>query len=60
MIMKDDPMAVTWYCAEVGKVLADRIEVNYYTTATPALEEFQESSRMQRDIYTQSEPTING
>ena len=49
VIMKDDPMAVTWYCAEVRKVLADRIEVNYYTTATPALEEFQESSRMQRE-----------
>ena len=49
VIMKDDPRAVTWYCAEVRKLLADRIEVNYYTTVTPALEEFQESSHMQRE-----------
>ncbi len=38
--MKDDPGVVTWYCAEVRKLLADRIEVNYYTTVTPALDEF--------------------
>jgi hypothetical protein len=49
VIMKDDPGAVTWYCAEVRKLLADRIEVNYYTTVTPALEEFQESTHMQRE-----------
>jgi hypothetical protein len=33
VIIKDDPNAGTWYCAEVRKILADRIEVNYYTTA---------------------------
>jgi hypothetical protein len=47
--MKDDPKGDTWYCAEVRKILADRIEVNYYTTATPALEEFQESSVIQKE-----------
>ena len=35
--MKDDPKAETWYCAEIRKILADRIEVDYYTTATAAL-----------------------
>ncbi len=37
VIIKYDPNATTWYCAEVRKILADRIEVNYYTTFTPAL-----------------------
>ncbi len=37
VIMKDDPNAGDWYCAEIRRTLADRIEVNYYTTATPAL-----------------------
>jgi hypothetical protein len=44
VIMKDDPRAATWYCAEVRKLLADRIEVNYYTTITPALADYPESS----------------
>jgi hypothetical protein len=44
VITKDDPEAGTWYCAEVRKILADRIEVNYYTTATPALLDYQGSS----------------
>jgi hypothetical protein len=30
IIVKDDPQANDQYCAEVRKVLADRIEVNYY------------------------------
>jgi hypothetical protein len=38
--MKDDSKADTWYCAEIRKILADRIEVNYYNTATLALEEY--------------------
>jgi hypothetical protein len=29
VIIKDDPNAATWYCAEVRKILADRIDVNY-------------------------------
>jgi hypothetical protein len=28
IIVKDDPNANDWYCAEIRKVLADRIEVN--------------------------------
>jgi hypothetical protein len=39
IILKDDPEAKDWYCAEVRSVLADRIEVNYFTTQTPSLEE---------------------
>ncbi len=44
VIIKDDPKATTWYCAEIRKILADRIEVNYYTTITPALPDYPESS----------------
>ncbi len=29
VIIKDDPKAETWYCAEVRKILADRFGVNY-------------------------------
>jgi hypothetical protein len=29
IILKDDPGAKDWYCAEVRAILADRIEVNY-------------------------------
>jgi hypothetical protein len=32
VIIKDDPNAATWYCAEIRKVLADRMAVIYYTT----------------------------
>ncbi len=49
VILKDDPNATTWYCAEVRKILADRIEVNYYTTSTPALENYQGSSSTQKE-----------
>jgi hypothetical protein len=37
VIIKDDPNAKDWYCAEIRKILADRIEVNYYTTITSPL-----------------------
>jgi hypothetical protein len=49
VILKDDPDATTWYCAEIKKILADRIEVNYYTTCTPALENYQESPITQKE-----------
>jgi hypothetical protein len=49
VIIKDDPKAETWYCAEVRKILTDRLEVNYYTTATPALLEYRESSITQKE-----------
>ena len=48
IIVKDDPNAHDWYCAEIRKVLADRIEVNYYTTITPPLERYTESNPGQR------------
>ncbi len=44
VIIKDDPQARDWYCAEVRKILADRIEVNYYTSNTPTLEGFEQSN----------------
>jgi hypothetical protein len=44
LILKDDPKAKDWYCAEVRAVLVDRIEVNYYTTQTPSLENYIRSS----------------
>jgi hypothetical protein len=48
IIVKDDPNAHDWYCAEIRKVLADRIEVNYYTTITPPLERYTESNPGQK------------
>jgi hypothetical protein len=44
VIVKDDPNARAWYCAEVRKILADRIEVNYYTTVTPAILNYLDTS----------------
>jgi len=44
VIIKDDPHARDWYCAEVRKILADRIEVNYYISNTPPLEGFEQST----------------
>jgi hypothetical protein len=48
VIIEDDPNAKDWYCAEIRKILADRIEVNYYTTITPALTEYDGASVMER------------
>jgi hypothetical protein len=48
VIIKDDPDAIDWYCAEIRKILADRIEVNYYTTITPALTDHKERSAKER------------
>ncbi len=44
VILKDEPNAKMWYCAEIRKILADRIEVNCYTTVTPALLNYLDSS----------------
>jgi hypothetical protein len=44
VIIKDDPQARDWYCAEVRKILSDRIEVNYYTSTTPPLEGYGDSN----------------
>ncbi len=48
IIVKGDSNAHDWYCAEIRKVLADRIEVNYYTTITPPLERYTESNPGQK------------
>jgi len=48
IILKDEPEAKDWYCAEIRAVLADRIEVNYFTTQTPALEDYDECSNQKR------------
>jgi hypothetical protein len=48
VIMKDDPSANDWYCAEIRKILADRIGVNYYTTITPALADYKDASVKER------------
>jgi hypothetical protein len=45
VILKDDPEAKDWYCAEVRAVLPDRIEVNYYTTQTPPLQNYTTASK---------------
>ena len=44
VIIKDDPGASDWYCAEIRKILADRIEVNYYTTINPAIINYKDAS----------------
>ena len=41
VILKDEPNAKDWYCAEIRAILTDRIEVNYYTTATPPLKPYR-------------------
>jgi hypothetical protein len=48
VIIKDDPNASDWYCAEIRNILADRIEVNYYTTITPALTDYKDRSVKKR------------
>jgi hypothetical protein len=48
IILKDEPEAKDWYCAEVRAVLADRIEVNYFTTQTPTLDDYGECSIQKR------------
>ncbi len=48
VILEDDPNAETWYCAEIRKILADRIEVNYYTTVTPALPDYSDQTIMEK------------
>jgi hypothetical protein len=48
VIIKDDPKAEDWYCAEIRKILADRIEVNYYTTITPAITSYKSASEKER------------
>ena len=48
VIMKYNPSPNDWYCADIRKILADRIEVNYYTTITPALADYKDASVKER------------
>jgi hypothetical protein len=48
VITRDDPSAPDWYVAEISRILPDRIEVNYYTTATPPLEQHLSRSQALR------------
>ena len=48
VIVKDGPLATTWYCAEVSRIERNWIEVNYYTTITPSLEDYATASRQSR------------
>ncbi len=48
VIIKDDSGANDWYCAEIRKILADRIEVNHYTTITPAITDYKDASLKDR------------
>ncbi len=47
-IVKDGPLATTWYCAEVSRIERNWMEVNYYTTITPSLEDYASASRQSR------------
>jgi hypothetical protein len=48
VIVKDVTLASTWYCAEVSRIERNWIEVNYYTTITPSLEDYTTASRQAR------------
>ena len=54
IIGKDDPNANDWYCAEIRKILVDRIEVNYYTTITPALASYKDATLRERSANIKS------
>jgi hypothetical protein len=45
VIVKDGPLATTWYCAEVSSIGRNWVEINYYTTITPSLENHNTASR---------------
>ncbi len=45
VILKDQPEAKDWYCAEVRAVLPDCIEVNYYTTRVSPLLNYMTASK---------------
>ncbi len=48
VIIKDGPLATIWYCAEVSRIERNWIEVNYYITITPSLEDYAAASRQSR------------
>jgi hypothetical protein len=48
IIIKDGPLATTWYCAEISRIERQWIEVNYYTTVTPALGNYDVAGKQRR------------
>jgi hypothetical protein len=46
IIFKDGPLATTWYCAEISRIERNWTEVNYYTTVTPALDNYGIAGRI--------------
>jgi hypothetical protein len=48
VIVKDGSLATTWYCAEVSIIERNWVEINYYTTITPSLEDYAITSRQTR------------
>jgi hypothetical protein len=48
IILKDGPLATTWYCAEISRIERNWTEVNYYTTVTPALDNYEAAGRVSR------------
>jgi hypothetical protein len=48
VLLKDGNEAVDWYCAQVIKVLPTHILVQYYTTTTPAPENYAGTSLKER------------
>ena len=48
LIVKWGDGAKGWHCAQVAKVLPDRIKVNWYITNAPALADYKTATRVQR------------
>jgi hypothetical protein len=48
IIIKDGPLATSWYCAEVSRIERNWIEVNYYTTITPSIVNYDTAELRQR------------
>ncbi len=51
VILKDGNEAVDWYCAKIIKVLPTHILVHYYTTTTPAPENYAVASLKERNRH---------
>jgi hypothetical protein len=52
VLLKDRNEAVDWYCAQVIKVLPTHVLVHYYTTTTPAPENYAGASLKKRERHT--------
>ena len=48
IILKNGPLATTWYCAEISRIERNWTEVNYYTAVTPALDNYGTTGRASR------------